>query len=296
MGMPYITQYMVKIEDLTGIPEKRRNQAVRCLDELLTFRDDQGRISPVITGYNWYSTFTKSDRMITFSHIHETGNYLQDMLRDLKVLGYDTQTVLKCIREKSGAFLWDLYFKIRTNGGKVLPGLKIKDGRIGQYLHLEHFTRPLGEYPQFMEADGHLIGEDEGWELNLSFNNKQELMKLVTIFLQKSGTRLFDEEGNEIIETEEQKSRRNPWTDAYQTPVLLLGEIALQYANELPHFIPANKFSLIMNSNEISFVIHKNLGRLKNSPHYKRLLELGFKEEGCLGNKPFVADYIDKER
>lgn len=287
---------MIKIGALTGVPENRRNQAVRYLDELLTFKDDQGKLSPVITGYNWYSTLTDSDRVITFSHIHETDAYKRDMLTNLNTLGYDPQNILKQIRNKAGAFLWDLDFEIRETQGNILPGLKIKDIRMGQYINLEYFTRPLGNYPQFAEAEGYLIGEDGGWELDLAFNNKQELMKLVALFLQKSGTRLFDENGNEIIETKEQRMKRNPWTDAYQTSVLLLGEIALRYVNELPHFIPATKFSLIMGSNEISFVIHKNLEMLKRLPQYNKLLELGFKEEGCLGNKPFITDYIDKER
>ena len=43
---------MIKIDDLTGIPENKRKQAVECLDDLLTFKDNEGRLAPVITGYN----------------------------------------------------------------------------------------------------------------------------------------------------------------------------------------------------------------------------------------------------
>lgn len=87
----------------------------------------------------------------------------------------------------------------------------------------------------------------------------------------------------------------NSWTDAYQTPVLLLGENALEYNNELSDFIPATKFCLIKNDNELSFVIHKNLDILKDSIYYNLILNLGFVEEICLGNRRFI-DYIDENQ
>lgn len=287
---------MIKIDDLTGIPEGKRKQAIKSLDDLLTFKNSQDRLSPVITGYNWYTTLPKSDSVITFSNIHETEAYKQDVLRDLGKLGYDPQIILRYIRKKAGAFLWELYFEIRDNKCNILPGLKIKDIRTKQHIDLEPFIKPLDEYGLFADCDGYLLGESQGWELDIPFNNKKELMNLVDLFSNKSGKHIYDQKGRIIEETDEERKLRSPWADAYETPVLLLGETALRYADELPHFIPATKICLIENSNEISFVIHRNLEQLRNLPHYEWLLQLGFSEETCLGNKPFIAEYVDKKR
>ena len=54
--------------------------------------------------------------------------------------------------------------------------------------------------------------------------------------------------------------------------------------------------SLKKGKNEISFVIHRQLGKLKSLLHYKTLLESGFIEETCLTNNPFFLNYLDKER
>ena len=286
---------MIKIDDLTGISEAKRKQAIECLDDLLTFKDSQGRLSPVITGYNWYVTLPKSDSIITFSNIHETEAYKSAMISDLEKLNYKSKTILGYIREKAGAFLHDLEFRIRDDEENLLPGLRIKDIRTGKYLDLEKFSEPLINYSQFKDAKGYLIDEDQGWELDIPFNNKKELMDLVSLFLKKSGKDIYDERGEMIKETDEERKLRSPWADAYETPVLLLGETALRYASELPHFTSITKISLRKNSNEISFVIHKNLEQLKNLLHYKQLVHLGFSEEHCLGNKPFT-DYIDEVR
>jgi len=287
---------MIQIDDLTGIPEAKRKQAIECLDDLLTFKDSQGILSPIITGYNLYTTIPNCDSMISFSNIHGTEDYKQDMLTDLARLGYNPQIISGHIRKKGGAFLHDLGdFRIRDDNGNLLPGLRIKDIRSGKYLDLDKFTEPLINYPQFRDAEGYLIDEDYGWELDMPFNNKKELMDLVSLFLKKSGEYLYDEDGEKIVETYEEKESRSPWADAYKLPVLLLGEAALRYADELPHFVSATKVSLRENSNEISFTIHKNLETLRSLPHYKQLLQLGFEEEGCLGNKPFIK-YVDKTR
>lgn len=286
---------MIRIDDLTGIPEDKRRQAIECLDDLLTFRDSQDRLSPIISGYNWYTTLPICDSIITLSHIHETEGYKQEMLRDLAGLGYEPQTVLSHIRDKAGMFSWNPTYRIRGDDGKLLPGLRIKDIRTGEYINLEDYTKPLIEYPQFVDSKGYLVAEDQGWELNVPFGDKQELLGLVDLFLRKYGEYIYDENGIKIPETDEEKNLRSPWIDAYRVPMLLLGETALRYADELPHFSPATKIALKENSNEISFVIHKNLERLRNLPHYEQLLRLGFSEEMCLGNKPFLKD-VDEIR
>ena len=171
-GLLNLYTNMIKIEDLTGIPEAKRKQTIECLDDLLTSKDPQGRLSPVITGYNLYITLPEFDSVITFSNIHGTEAYKQDMITDLARLGYDPQIILRYIREKAGAFLHNLEFRIRDDGGNLLPGLRIKDTRTGEYLNLEKFSEPLVNYSQFKGAKGCLICEDQGWELDMPFNNK----------------------------------------------------------------------------------------------------------------------------
>ncbi len=287
---------MIQIADLSGIPEAKRRQAIECLDDLLTFKDLQGILSPIITGYNLYTILPNFDSVIAFSNIHGTETYKQDMLIDLVKLGYAPKVILSYIREKAGVYLWELYFEIRDEKGIILPGLKIKDVRTKQHTNLELFTKPLEKYEQFSSSEGYLLGEDQGWELDMPFYNKEESIVLLDLFLKKSGKHIHDEEGGIIPETDEERELRSPWTDAYETPVLLLGETALRYADKLPHFALATKIALKENSNEISFVIHKNLKQLRDLSHYEQLLHLGFCEELCLGNKPFIARYVDKKR
>lgn len=287
---------MIRIDDLTGIPENKRRPAIECLDALLTFKDSEGRLSPVITGYNWYIAPVKSDSVITFSNIHETEAYKKGMLRDLEKLGYTSRFVLEHIREKAGAFLHELEFRIRDDKGNLLPGLKIRDITTGHYIELNEFSDSLINHPQFDDKEGSLVAEDQGWELGVPFKTKKELFGLVDLFLKKSGIFVYDKYGKQVEETEEEVRLRSPWADAYETPVLLLGENALRYADSLPQFIQAIKLVLRENSNEISFVIHKNIDMLRKLPHYGNLLSFGFKEELCLGNKPFIAEYVDKNR
>ena len=128
----YNYYFMIKISDLTGIPNGKRKQAIECLDDLMIFKDSKGLLSPIITGYNWYVTFPKYSSIINFSNIHETDAYKEDMLKDLGRFGYDSQLILNHIREKGGYFLWKSSFEIRDQKGNLLPGLKIKDVRTKQ--------------------------------------------------------------------------------------------------------------------------------------------------------------------
>ena len=281
---------MITIDDLTGISENKRNQAIECLDDLITFKDSEGRLSPIISGYNWYIKLAKYDRIITFSNVHETETYESAMLKDLNKLGYNPNTVLEQIRDKAGAFLWNPIYRIRGDKNDVLVGLKIKDIRTGQYINLQNYIKPLSEYSEFINSKGYLLAEDQGWELNIPFNNKKELMTFVNLFLRKSGTYIYDENGVRIPETYEERILRAPWTDAYRIPVLIIGKSSLKYASELPYFDQATKIFLVENNNELSFIIHKNLDFLRNLSHYEQLKKLGFKEEICLGKKPFLKD------
>lgn len=283
---------MIALDDLKGIAQDKRDKIIGVLDDLLTFRDSTGRLSPIISGYNWYNTLTECDRVITFSNIHETEAYRQAMLCDLQALGYDLQHITQCIRTKAGAFVHDLEFVTHDDNGRILQGLRIKDRRTNTYIDLEKYARPLINYPEFKDAKGNLIDEDQGWELDMPFNSKDELLKLVALFLMKSGKFLCDKTGKIITETDEMRNARAPWVDAYKLPVLLLGERALDYERELPLFVPMTKICLRENDNEISFIIHNNLELLRALPHYSQLRTLGFAEEKGLGNAPFIR-YVD---
>ena len=108
------------------------------------------------------------------------------------------------------------------------------------------------------------------------------MKKLIKLFLEKSGKK-----------DPNMRKAKKVWRDAYTIPVILLGKKAIEYAKNLQGFTQATKVSLEEEGNEISFVIHKKLSRLRALPAYKCLKDLDFKEETCLGNDPFI-EYIDK--
>ena len=212
------------------------------------------------------------------------------MLEDLKKLGYRRRYILERIREKGGTFFWNPDYNIRDGKGRILKRLKIKDLRTGKYVDLRRYKERLKKYDQFRTSKGYLIANNYGWEVDIPFRKKERLLSLVNLFLKKSGDFIYDNSGTIIVERAKERRMRAPWPDSYRVPVLLLGESALKHSEELPDFDPAIKFSLIKNSNEISFVVHKYLEILRSLPHYETLIHLGFSEERCLGNRPFLNE------
>ncbi len=280
---------MIAIEDLTGIEKDKREGILQCLEDLLLFKDYEGNYASVITGYNFYNRPVKSDRIITFSHIHSLDTYKESMMRDLKDLGYSEKEILNDIRDKIGICIWELDFEIGE-------GLRIKNVSKKEYVDLKKYKKQLDLYDEFKECKDNFIGEQLGWELDLPFRKKEELFSLVNLFMRKSGKFAYDSLGNQIEESIEERNFRNPWPMAYDTPVLILGATALKYKDALTQFSTAVQFSLKENNNEISFVINNNLPVLEQLPHYKQLLNWGFEKEFCLGNKAFIKEYIDKKR
>ena len=104
--------------------------------------------------------------------------------------------------------MWDLRFRLHQDNGQLLPGLRIKDTRDDEYLDLTDFDRPLDNYNEFSGLYGLLIGEDQGWELDIPFKTQKELINLVDLFLRKAGIYLYDEDGNELEETEYERKER----------------------------------------------------------------------------------------
>ena len=284
---------MIRLEDLTNIPE--REAIKHCLDFLLTRRDEEGFVDPIITGYNYYSPIPQASRVIIFSHMYETKNYKEDMLKDLETMSYSKEDIDENIREKLAIFLWSPKFLIRNEEGVIYNSLRIRDTRTGKFIDLERFKLCLGEREEYSTSFSYLIGESQGWQLDMPLSSKKELFNLIRLFLKRSGKDLYYNQGLVIPETEEEKDIRSPWKGAYETPVLLLGESVLGYSNELAQFSPITRFILNKNSNEASFVIHRNLRRLVQLPQYKELINFGFIEEKCLGNNAFIKEYVDKK-
>src|SRR3989344_8049746 len=100
---------MIAIENLTGIPAEKRKEITNILEHLVINSDSNG-LSPIISGFNWYNSLIKPDRIITFSHIHETNDYREDMLKSLFEIGYNKGEISNNIRDKGALFLWDLAF------------------------------------------------------------------------------------------------------------------------------------------------------------------------------------------
>lgn len=80
---------MLEFPELNGIPEETRIRAGVCLEQLLVFHDTRNRLAPIISGVNYYTSISASDRIVTFSNVHETEAYKSAMLEDLEKLGYD---------------------------------------------------------------------------------------------------------------------------------------------------------------------------------------------------------------
>lgn len=286
---------MVNFEDLTGIEEAKRRKIIECLDSLLTFQEPSGLIHPIITGYNCYNTLPCVNQIVTFIHMQESELYKEDMIRDLISQGYNLNQIQDWIRSRITAHVWGHKFKTKREDGTPYKGLRIRDFGTGLYLKLQDLPSPLSIDTCFDDPQKILLAENECWQLDIPFRNKKELLRLVELFLQKSGEYVYTSEGNRILETKEERNLRNPWRDSYETPVLLLGNLALQYEKDLPSFAKATKLALYERNNEISFIINKNLGRLKELPQFEYLLNKGFEEEFCLGNKPFIIKYVDQE-
>lgn len=278
---------MIAIENLIGIEKDKRDGIIKCLDDLM-FYDAEGKTTEIITGYNLYDKLSTTNRIITFSHMHRAKNYRRDMLQDLIRLGYKRKQIEKNIRDKMGCYRWELDFIIS-------PNVRIRNRKTGTYLDLNVYKKALENYREFATSDKDFVAEENGWQLDLPFSNKKELITLVDLFMKKSGKYLCSEEDIIIKESKEEKKLRNPWRGAYKIPVLILGEKALTYRHLFPSFIDVVKISIKENNNEVSFIIHEKLELLKKLQHYKTLIDFGFKEELCLANKLFIKRYVDNK-
>jgi len=259
---------MIPLTALPNIAPQKTLQSREVLDDLLT---KEG----IITGYNWYLAVPQETRLVTFSHMHETEAYKQAMMKEIAEQGYTQEQLQRGIRRKFGSYQWRHHFVFRDEAGTIFPDLNIRT-KTGNYLDLSRFPARTLEGIAELAQEG-LVGENEGWELNLAITNKEKLLAIMELFLRKSS-----------------RERTDHWPDAYEIPVLLLGKEALTYARELPDFIVAKKMELIENGNEISFITHAQFPVLKETQAFAELEKIGFKEESCLANRAFIETYVDK--
>ncbi|PIU89400.1 hypothetical protein COS64_00825 [archaeon CG06_land_8_20_14_3_00_37_11] len=274
----------IYIEDLVDISEEIKQCTTDCLEKLMTF-EDGNHLIPIISGYNFYTkTIAQSDIFIYFSHIHETEKYKKNVIKSLKKKNYINETEF---REKSGKFIPDINkFKIRDDKKRIYPYLRIKDTRTGDYINLNNYYKPLGMYKEFEDAQGYLISEDHGWELNMTIDSKEKMFDIIDMFKLKSSSH--------VIKKNKYTKNWKKWRDAYRTPVLILSKKALEYKDELfDDFIPSIKMYLTCKNNEISFIINEKMEYLERLPQLDILIKLGFKKENCLANKVFIKEYVD---
>ena len=260
--------------------------------ELLIYKDLKG-FNPIISGYNFFNEVVMGDRAITFSNIHSSKKYKQDMVGDVSRLGFDKKKLLKSFRNKGAAYIWETFYNIRTEDYNLIKGLSIKDIENEKLLDLTLFGNTLLENPKNITYSLSLVGFDQGWEINIPFDNEEKLYSLISLFMKKAGEYTYDKEGLIKSETPEEKEKRKPWKDAFKTHILVIGGGAVKYAPKLKQFETAKRIFLEGKNNEISFIINNHYKRLINTPHFKRLIEYGFKEEYCLANKHFLES-VDK--
>lgn len=125
---------------------------------------------------------------------------------------------------------------------------------------------------------------------------KKEISRIAHLFLQKSSVEIYDLAGEIIQETDEEKKQRAPWSEAYDTSILIIGGQLSQIKEPIIGFQHAHLFRAQYSMGEYYFVINKYLEILKTSKEYHYLLEQGFQPENCLANIQFIQSYVDKLR
>ncbi len=265
---------MLTLGDLGGIPEEKKQDVRLALERLLAFRT-HGQLKPIITGYGWLDRPASSDRVVTFSHSHETEAYKQAMLEDLANAGLGDAT--DKIRNKGSAYLWKPQFRHRDERGRVLPGKIIKDLETGEMVDLRKYKLPLSRYAKFKNSFGRLVCEDGlEWQIDVPFKTKAELLQLSALFVRGA----YGAGG---------------WPAPYDLPLIIIGRAARKYLNDARinnNFSLATRFYLVCGENEINFIIGKALQRLEGSNEHGVLKESGFRKEACLVNTQF-KNYIN---
>jgi hypothetical protein len=267
---------------------------IKTVERLLTGHNSSNE--KIISGYNYYPRIASvnSNKILTFSNMHETKDYFASMMKDILSSGYPNDYVLMQVRDKYGTYRWEPNFRFRDDKGKVYPDLRIKDTRNNKYVDFSIIPFASFEEAGYTATEvSDFSGENKGWEINIGCDLVKDIIKLASLFVSKSSILPFDKNGMPKPETLEDKEIRDPWPDAYDTPVLIIGGDINQIREKVSSFIPAKIIRLEKDNKELSFIINSNFEKLKRIKEYDSLIELGFKEEDCLANLPFILQYVD---
>lgn len=272
-----------------------KDKCIDILDKLLTGSNSSDE--QIISGYNYYPkiAYFENCKILTFSNMHETQDYFAFMMRDLLAYGYPNDGVLMQLRDKYGVYRWELDFNFRNDEGEVYPDLKIKNIKSGKYIDLIQIIPTTLEEAGYAKKEAkNLIGENKGWEINIGCDKIEDIIEIANLFTKKAYKFPFNKYGIFLPETEEEKDIRKPWADAYETPVLIIGGDIVQIKDKISSFIPAKLIRWQKENAELNFIVNNAFEKLKNLSEYQDLINLGFKEEDCLANLPFILQYVDQ--
>ncbi|HLD05882.1 MAG TPA: hypothetical protein VJG90_09260 [Candidatus Nanoarchaeia archaeon] len=272
-----------------------RREIEQTLEKLVTATNSTGR--PIITGFNYHPVCLEMGAItaISLSNIHSSQVYLKEVMADLNRMGYPNVEVSVSTRDKRGYFRWRPNFFIRDEKGVLEENLRIKDIETGEYLDLDgipHRTLCNAGYSE--EEIARLVAENGGYEIDILSSVPEHIRRMAGEFLKKSAFELYDDTGELISEMESERNTRGPWPDAWETPILIIGG-NLSQMQGLPGFHEAHLFRFQGSEiGEFLFVTHKEIEVLRSNEEYNRLIELGFREELCLGNTRFIKECVDK--
>ncbi len=269
-----------------------RREIKETLEKLVTSHNSVGR--PIITGFNYYSTCLEVDLaiVISLSNIHSSQDYWRSVMEDLGRMGYPNESVSISTRSKKGFFQWRPSFFIRDERGSLEANLRIKNIDTGEYLDLEGISYRTLKEAGYSEAVK-LIAENEGYEINTLTSIEEDLRRLAAEFLRKSSDTLFNEDGEQVVETEGERQERAPWPGASNVPVLIVSGNVSRFV-DLPGFQKVDLFRFQNEEiGEYLFVMHKQTELLRRSEEYNPLRGFGFREEVCLANSCFIKEYVD---
>ncbi len=216
----------------------------------------------IITGYNYFR-FPIYDNicLLSLSNMHETGLYLEEVLKELNRKRYLDNVVLK-VRPKESTTKWGLSYRIRDDQNRVYSNLKIR--RNGVYLDLEKIPfKTLEEADWGSKEAKNLIGETRGYEIILYSKTVKQLKDLAKLFLEKS-----------------KMGKIHSWKDAYDDPF-----IHIKGLNKVRGFEASKSCNAFTKGGELAFIIRNN-AYIQNINLVK---SLNFIISDCLLNKKPIA-------
>ena len=220
----------------------------------------------VISGYNYFpmcSNFAKGRFALVLSNFHESKEYLFDIIHDLESGKYLTLNTSLEIRSKSSYTRWKSNFRVVDDNNNFFKELRLRDEK--GYIHLETIGTKQLEDLFTEEYIENLVGEDEGYEIAIESNRKDEIIRTTELFFEKSS-----------------QFNLGCWKDAYKVPVIILEGRIEVFKSYLTGFNPAKICKKRIKDHEYNFVF-KNFKRERE----EELIRKGFKINPCLVNNLF---------